>query len=189
MTLKSILKQKKMNQYRLAQLSNVSKSIISDICSNTLAIEKCDTETIYRIAKALQVPMEELLDSSCEPRCSFELFKSQTCHRLKELGDLPFLIQLLSKDEISLYEKREWFPESLYLLAMVDYLSRIHNIALCSKYNKLRTAKLSEVIYPSGILSICAVEKSDRMKIKSYQESIPEFIRHNIVEVDIRNVV
>ena len=189
MNLNTILRQKQMSQYHLAQIANVSKSTISELCSNTLSIKKCNAETIYRIAKALQIPMEDLLESSCEPRCSFELFKSQTCHRLKELGDLPFLMQLLSRDEISLYEKREWYPESLYLLAMVDYLSRIHNIALCSKYNKLRTAKLSEVIYPSGILSICAIEKSDRMKIKSFQESIPEFIRHNIVEVEVRNVI
>lgn len=30
-----------------------------------------------------------------EKRCSFELFKSNVCHWLKEEGDIDFLIQVL----------------------------------------------------------------------------------------------
>lgn len=30
-----------------------------------------------------------------EKRCSFELFKSNVCHRLKEQGDIDFLIMIL----------------------------------------------------------------------------------------------
>jgi len=189
MSLVTLLKEKNLSQYQLAKLAHVSKSTVSELCSNTLSIDKCNAGTIYRIAKVLQVSMEDLLEPYCEYRCSFELFKSQTCHRLKEMGDLHFLMQILSKDEISFYAKREWYPESLYLLAMVDYVSKINHIDLCTKYDYLRSAKLPELLYPSGVLSICAIEKSDRAKKEAYNNSISEFLRHNIVEVEIREVV
>lgn len=35
-----------------------------------------------------------------EKRCSFELFKSNVCHWLKEEGDIDFLIQVLESDLI-----------------------------------------------------------------------------------------
>ena len=36
-----------------------------------------------------------------EKRCNFELFKSNVCHRLKESGDIDFLIETLEKDMIT----------------------------------------------------------------------------------------
>lgn len=38
-----------------------------------------------------------------EKRCSFELFKSNVCHWLKEEGDIDFLIQVLESDLILKY--------------------------------------------------------------------------------------
>jgi hypothetical protein len=38
-----------------------------------------------------------------EKRCSFELFKSNVCHWLKEEGDIDFLIQVLESDLIRKY--------------------------------------------------------------------------------------
>ena len=38
-----------------------------------------------------------------EKRCSFELFKSNVCHRLKEQGDIDFLIETLKEDMIRQY--------------------------------------------------------------------------------------
>ena len=38
-----------------------------------------------------------------EKRCSFELFKSNVCHWLKEDGDIDFLIQVLESDLIRKY--------------------------------------------------------------------------------------
>ena len=49
-----------------------------------------------------------------EKRCSFELFKSNVCHWLKEEGDIDFLIQVLESDLIRKYYNREWYLESFY---------------------------------------------------------------------------
>ena len=124
-----------------------------------------------------------------EPRASFELFKSNVCHRLKTLGDIDFLIEALEHDAVRSYYRKGWHPESLYLLAMVDYISRLNQVALCTEYDDLRCQRLSEIVYPSSIMALCAAQKSDSPKEQAWNDSIPEFRRHNIVESDIRNVI
>lgn len=99
------------------------------------------------------------------------------------------MIQVLETDEIrSLYDKH-WYPEALYLLAMVDYLSRENGIPLCTKYDDIRSRKLKTPVYPVGILLASEVLKSDEMKRKAEEEAIPEFLRFNIIENEVRNVV
>lgn len=124
-----------------------------------------------------------------EPRASFELFKSNVCHRLKTLGDIDFLIEALEHDSVRSYYRKGWYPESLYLLAMVDYISRLNQVALCADYDDLRCQRLSEIIFPASILALCAAQKSDRPKEQAWHNAIDEFRRHNIVENDIRRVL
>lgn len=127
-------------------------------------------------------------DGSYGRRCSFELFKSNVCHSLKRLGDIGFLAAVEENGDIWEYYKRGWYPECLYMLAMVDYISRENGIALNPKYDCLRCRKLSETVYPAGVLVLCAVSKSDTPKKEALEEAIPEFLRFNIVEAGIRDV-
>ena len=122
-------------------------------------------------------------------RCDFELFKSNVCHRLKELGDTDFIIETLESDDIRKYYNRKWYPESFYLLAMLDYISRINNVPLCDEFTDLRRQSLSETIYPSSVIAISAASDSDYAKKQSLKEAIPEFMRFNIVENDVRNII
>jgi len=132
--------------------------------------------------------MENPIAESMEYRSAFETFKSNICHMVKDMGDMGFIIDTLEKDKIrELYQKR-WYPESLYLLAMVDYLSRENDLPLCSDYNDIRAARLREPIYPSSVIAMSAFSGSDQPKKDSYAEAIPEFIRFNIVESEVRNV-
>ena len=60
MIIESLLKRKKMTKYRLAIESGVPHTTLNDICSGKTKIEKCSAETIYKIAKALDISMESL---------------------------------------------------------------------------------------------------------------------------------
>lgn len=125
-------------------------------------------------------------DSSNRP--SFEQFRSSTCHKLKDLGDIPFITQLLESNQIRAYYNRKWYPETLYLLAMLDHLSNINAIPLCCAYNDLRNAKLTQPLYPSEVLLLCELLHSDSPKEDALSKAIPEFLRFNIVECDIRSI-
>lgn len=134
-----------------------------------------------------------MINNLMEPGCgrcgSFELFKSNVCHRLKELGDVDFIIETLEKDDIPKYYERKWYPESLYLLAMLDYVSRVNNVPLCTRYDDLRRCKLSETVFPASVLVTAAVAKNERAKEQSRNEAIPEFMQFNIVESEVRDVI
>lgn len=72
---------------------------------------------------------------------------------------------------------------------MVDYVSRENNVSLCEEYNNLRKMKLKEIIYPASLITTTIVLNSDDVKKKAIDDSIPEFIRFNIVESEVRNVI
>lgn len=61
MNLRSMLNERNMSMYRLAQLSGVPKTTVIDICSGKSSIEGCNAKTVYQLAKALECPMEELM--------------------------------------------------------------------------------------------------------------------------------
>ncbi len=124
-----------------------------------------------------------------EKRCSFELFKSNVCHRLKEQGDIDFLIETLKEDMIRQYYDKKWYPESFYLLAMVDYISRENNVPICNDYDDLRQQKMQKMIYPVGILITASVLNDDSVKEEAVKHAIPEFLKYNIVESEVRNVI
>lgn len=123
-----------------------------------------------------------------QPRPPFEQFKSNVCHRVKNMGDIPFMIQLLESNQIRSFYERKWYPEALYLLAMLDYLSRENDVPLCDNYNDIRATKLQRPVYPSSVMVMCEVMNSDVPKEECLQKAIPEFLRFNIVECDVRNV-
>jgi len=41
----------------------------------------------------------------------FENFKSNVCHSLKSMGDLPFLVSILQSNEIQDYYKNDQFQK------------------------------------------------------------------------------
>lgn len=189
MLLNKLLSQQDMSVYQLAKISNLPYTTVNDICTGKTQLKKCTAETVYRIAQAFNISMEELLAPSLIQRNSFENFKSSICQQLKELGDTGFIINTLESQAIRTYYEQKWYPESLYLLAMLDYISRINNVPLCSDYDDLRQYSLEEPLYPAGILSMSAALKNNFIKKQAFQQAIPEFIRFNIVENEVRNVV
>lgn len=122
-------------------------------------------------------------------RSDFELFKSAICHRVKDMGDIDFIIDTLESGEIRTFYERQWYPECLYLLAMLDHISKLNDIPLCSDFDDLRRYKLSRVIYPRDVLLLCALFHNDDAKRQAEEDAIREFRQYNIIESDIRNVV
>ncbi len=194
MNINDLLKEKKMSKYQLAKKSGVPQTTIIDICSNKAKIEKCSAATIYKISRVLDVSMENLVKEAIEStntalkRPSFEVFKSNICHLLKDKGDIEFINDNLSKDEVKTLFDRKWYAESFYLLAMIDYISRINNIPICTNYNDIRSQKLKEILYPKDVILLDMIENSDKNRKESLEKAIPEFLHFNIVENEVRNV-
>lgn len=188
MYLNDLIEKKGESLYSISKIYHIPYMTLNDVVNGKTSLEKCSAETVYKLAKALGVTIDDLLGPYVTPRASFDLFKSNACHALKRLGDLEFIKNTLSTNEIDTYYRWSWYPECLYLLAMLDYISRINNVPLCDKYDEIRKLKMKETIYPSGILILSDVLGQKDAKETAIKECIPEFLRFNIIESDIRNV-
>lgn len=63
MYLNDLLAERKISRYRLSKASGVAQTTLADICSGKSQINKCSAETVYRLARALNVSMESLLEN------------------------------------------------------------------------------------------------------------------------------
>ena len=124
MTLKEQIANHNTTMYRLAKDSGVPYSTINDICTGKSRIENASAGTVFKLAKALGITADELIAPSFE-RPAFGIFKGNVCHALKEQGDIQFIIRTLESGEIRKLFNKGWYEESLYLLAMLDYVSRV----------------------------------------------------------------
>jgi hypothetical protein len=118
----------------------------------------------------------------------FENFKSNVCHTLKSVGDLPFLIIILKMDVIRYCYKKDKLLECYYFLGLVDYLCRVNGLPCDKEYSDIREFELSERVFPGGTNILCSVFGNDEPKKEAIEKAIPEFLRFNIVEWGIRDV-
>lgn len=190
MQLAILLEQQNLSTYQCSKLSGIPYTTLLELVKGKTSIEKCTAETFYRLSSALNITMDELYQQlhSSEIRVSFETFKSNVCHLVKEKGDIDFIIDTLQSDNIGRYWSHKWYPEAYYTLAMVDYLSRENQLPLCKNYDSIRSTSLKKTIYPRDIELAANLDPSLDIKEQAVAESIPEFIRFNIVEKEIRNV-
>ena len=68
MSINEILNNIGMTKYRLAKLSGIPNATLSELCSGKTSIEKCTSETLYKIAKALNVSMEFLIQDAIQKK-------------------------------------------------------------------------------------------------------------------------
>lgn len=191
MIIDDLLKKQNMSMYKLSKLSGVPQSTISDICSKKASLEKCSAGTLHKIAKVLNVTVDSMLEAEAtvDDRPSFENYKSTICHLVHEKGDIEFIIETYEMNEIKKLYEKEWYLESFYLLAMVDYLSRENNLPLASDFNDIRKQKLAKPVYPSSLYLKSLIMKDESILEEAKKNSIPEFMRFNIVENEVRNVI
>ena len=192
MIVNELLQKENMSRYRLSKESGVPMTTITDICNGKAELDKCSAGTLYKIARVLGVTVDSLLENNeVQPedyKFSFETFKSNTCHLVMDLGDIDFIIETLETDEIRKLYNKQWYREALYLLAMVDYLSRLNHLPICTNYNDIRSKKLEKPYFPASVVVSYAATGDERIKDEAVANAIPEFIRFNIVESEVRNV-
>ena len=61
-TIQDVMDKQGLSRYRLSKISGIPWATLSDICTGKKNLEKCSAGTILRLAKALNLTMEETLD-------------------------------------------------------------------------------------------------------------------------------
>lgn len=118
----------------------------------------------------------------------FENYKSNVCHLLHNLGDIDFIQTILEDNTIGQLARNKLTGYALYLVAMLDYVSKENDIPICTNYNWLRKLKLPELAIPVSIRLGMKMFGNDDILKEAYENAIPEFLKYNILEGDVRNV-
>ena len=184
-----LLEEEPMSMYECSKRSGIPYSTLSDIIKGKTPIDRVSAKNLRALADTLGYSMDTLYSMMhVLERTSFETFKSQVRHEVKLLGDVDFINEMLRADMVTRYWRWEWFYEAFYLLAMLDYLCRLNNVQIAQKYNEIREYKLPDTVYPMDIALAAKLDKSLDIRNTAVRESIPEFIKYNIVEKEIRDV-
>lgn len=184
--LKDYLKQQHISIKAISDNTGIAYSTVNYIVNNRTPIEKCTGETIYKISQYLNISMDRLYEMNRQYTLQeFEVFKSEISHDVKSKTPIKFLMEILQSDTIEKYWEENRKVQALYLLSMVDYLSRLNDVPLCTKYKSIRKARIEPEIIPLSIRLKSAGSHKEKI---DYSNCIPEFLEHGIIEGDVFNV-
>ncbi|MBR4357438.1 MAG: helix-turn-helix transcriptional regulator [Butyrivibrio sp.] len=187
MLIDEYIKNKKISLYKLAELSGVSYPTVYNLVNGKSDINNCALGKVLPIAKALDLSVEDLV-FLCNQKYTFTLFKSEQCHLVNRMGQVEYVIEVLEDKKIDRFWRLCCYAEAMYMVAMVDYLSRLNDIPKCTNYNYIRNQKLKEKIYPiDAVIEKKLTNKNSLLK-KMEKDAIPEFLAFNIVEGDVIHI-
>lgn len=78
MEINKLLQEKGLTKYRLSVLNGVPHATLSELCNGKTSIGKCSVETIYKLAKALGVSMETLVEDAFKSKSSGEELREKS---------------------------------------------------------------------------------------------------------------
>ncbi|MBE6143537.1 MAG: helix-turn-helix transcriptional regulator [Erysipelotrichaceae bacterium] len=192
--LRVILKEKNISLYSLEKKSDISHSTLSDIYNEKINIDKCSILTMKKIASSLKMSIEELYDFLAYKKLDyfafnrdFDLYKSEICHDYRRLKDSEFLKKYLINKEIEKLVIDKEYVKAFYLLSFVDYICLKNDLPLANKYDKLRKQKLDKIYVSESIFLLLLNKKITVSQI--FNECNKEFLKHNIIESEVENVI
>lgn len=178
-----------MSVYECSKRSGIPYTTLRELAHEQTSMMKCHADTLYRLSKALGVAMEELLRPYIRWEigdASWENYKSTLQHRLKHEGDKAFILDVVRNMVPFYYYRKRQFAPCLYLVALTDYVCRENDVKLFEGFEVFRSMKLKDTILPADavMMKLLGMEPDPDL----VKNAIPEFVRHNIIEGNVRDV-
>ena len=175
MQLKSIIKLKYGSIRRCAIACDIPYATVYNLCEGTTDIYQCSCATAKRLADGLGMTVDELLKGE-----SFTLFRDDLHNQYKSMGAEEFLLKHLTENTVSRLWEQKKTTHALYLLAMIDLISKNNGFPLAEDYRTIRQYKLETPVYVGDSVM-------DRRKAR--ENAIPEFVTYNIYEGRIDDAI
>lgn len=195
-----------MSRAELSARSNIPESTLRDILNGKAQLDRCEAATLYNIAYALDVSVEDILEGywdalerDAPARTSvhdenslmnFYVLADSMLGRLRATGDLAFIDGIDQNGWIErLYQGRE-YRCALFLLGMMDYLCRKNGVRQVARYDEYRKTRLDGPVYALNTLNVDNEDGAfQRARTEAENSAIPELGRYGIymTEEDIRH--
>ena len=206
MYLNELMNSRNLTRAELSARSNIPESTLRDILNGKAQLDRCEAATLYNIAYALDVSVEDILEGywdslerDAPSRTSvhdenslmnFYVLADSMLGRLRATGDLAFIDGIDQNGWIErLYQGRE-YRCALFLLGMMDYLCRKNGVRQVARYDEYRKARLDRPVYALRTLNVNDDDGAfQRARTEAENSAIPELGRYGIymTEEDIRH--
>ena len=179
-----LLESKKITGYSLAKLTGIPYTTINDLINYRTLPKNISLDHALRIAKVLDVGVEELSKIEGAPMTNFTFFRSNLLNDIRMMGPNKWINKTIKNKVIDFYYKNGGIEHALFMLGCLDYLSRKAHLSTYKKrYNDLRKMKLDKVLFTgASILSFNSIEEAEKLLAIKIE---PEFKRANIIELDV----
>ena len=195
-----------MSRADLSARSNIPESTLRDILNGKAQLDRCEAATLYNIAYALDVSVEDILEGywdalerDAPSRTSvhdenslmnFYMLADSMLGRLRATGDLAFIDGIDQNEWVErLYDDGQ-YRCALFLVGVMDYLCRKNGIWQIARYNEYRELRLDSPVYSLSTLNVNSDDGDfQRARNDAENNAIPELGRYGIylTEEDIRH--
>ena len=195
-----------MSRAELSARSNIPESTLRAILNGKAQLDRCEAATLYNIAYALDVSVEDLLEGYWDALerdapariavhddsslMNFYVLADSMLGRLRATGDLAFIDGIVQNGWIErLYQGRE-YRCALFLLGTMDYLCRKNGVRQVARYDEYRKARLDGPVYALRTLNVNDDDGAfQRARTEAENSAIAELGRFGIymTEEDIRH--
>ena len=206
MYLNELMNSRNLTRAELSARSNIPESTLRAILNGKAQLDRCEAATLYNIAYALDVSVEDILEGYWDALerdapariavhddsslMNFYVLADSMLGRLRATGDLAFIDRIDQNGWIErLYQGRE-YRCALFLLGMLDYLCRENGVRQVARYDEYRKARLDGPVYALRTLNVNDDDGAfQRVRTEAENNAIPELGRYGIymTEEDIRH--
>lgn len=195
-----------MSRPELSARSNIPESTLRDILNGKAQLDRCEAATLYNIAYALDVSVEDILEGywdalerDAPARTSVHdenslmnlyVLADSMLGRLRATGDLAFIDGIDQNGWIERLYQSGQYRCALFLLGMMDYLCRKNGVRQVARYDEYRKARLDGPVYALRTLNVNDDDGAfQRARTEAENNAIPELGRYGIymTEEDIRH--
>ena len=152
MYLIELMNARHMSRTDLSDLSGVPESTLRDILTGKAQLDRCEAATLYSIAEALDVSIEDILLSYWDELeeanapdtfavheegtlMPFYLLVDATLSKLHKEGDLAVIRHIRANEWIEQFWDGGLYRAALFLLGLTDYLCRRNGVKPDSKFD------------------------------------------------------
>ena len=206
MYLNELMNSRNLPRAELSARSNIPESTLRAILNGKAQLDRCEAATLYNIAYALDVSVEDLLEGYWDALerdapariavhdenslMNFYVLVDSMLGRLRATGDLAFIDGIDQNEWVErLYDDGQ-YRCALFLVGVMDYLCRKNGIWQIARYNEYRELRLDSPVYSLSTLNVNSGDGDfQRARNDAENNAIPELGRYGIylTEEDIRH--
>ena len=208
MFLNNLMYSRNLTRAELSANSNIPESTLRDILNGKAQLDRCEAVTLYNLAYALDVSVEDILEDYWEELAleraahtripvhddhslmNFYVLADSMLGRLRATGDLAFIDGIDQNEWVErLYDDGQ-YRCALFLVGVMDYLCRKNGIWQIARYNEYRELMLDSPVYSLSTLNVNSDDGDfQRARNDAENNAIPELGRYGIylTEEDIRH--